>query len=95
MSFPPSSPSVFPHTIHIEIFPWTIGIYGAGCLITEGCRGEGGYLINSEGERFMERYAPTAKDLASRDVVSRAETIEIREGRYVFILVSDLIPDET
>jgi succinate dehydrogenase / fumarate reductase flavoprotein subunit len=63
----------------VQIHP--TGIYGAGCLITEGARGEGGYLTNSEGERFMERYAPTARDLAARDVVARAMAIEIREGR--------------
>ena len=82
----------------VQVHP--TGIYGAGCLITEGARGEGGYLVNSEGERFMERYAPSAKDLASRDVVSRSMTMEIRAGRgvgskkdHVFLHLNHLPPE--
>merc|ERR1712033_111011 len=83
----------------VQVHP--TGIYGAGCLMTEGCRGEGGYLVNSEGERFMERYAPVAKDLASRDVVSRSMTIEINEGRgcgpekdHVYLQLHHLPPEQ-
>lgn len=88
-------------TLFFTPIQFFVGIYGAGCLMTEGCRGEGGYLINSQGERFMERYAPVAKDLASRDVVSRSMTIEIREGRgcgpekdHVFLQLHHLPPEQ-